>query len=41
MPDAPEDVQRMVHSLLLPQPMQYFTETVASAELAETFLKAR
>ena len=28
MPDATEDVQRMVHSLLVPQPMQYFTETV-------------
>lgn len=33
MPDAPEDVQRMVHSLLVPQPMQYFTETVAALDL--------
>jgi pimeloyl-ACP methyl ester carboxylesterase len=28
MNDAPEPVQRMVHALLLPQPYQYFTETV-------------
>jgi pimeloyl-ACP methyl ester carboxylesterase len=33
MPDASEDVQRMVHSLLVPQPMQYFTETVAPLDL--------
>ncbi|MEI8413101.1 MULTISPECIES: alpha/beta fold hydrolase [unclassified Kribbella] len=33
MPDASEDVQRMVHSLLLPQPMQYFTETVVPLDL--------
>jgi pimeloyl-ACP methyl ester carboxylesterase len=26
--DAPEPVQRLVHSLLVPHPMQYFTETV-------------
>jgi pimeloyl-ACP methyl ester carboxylesterase len=35
MPDASEDVQRMVHSLLVPQPMQYFTETVDAASAAE------
>lgn len=28
MNDAPPPVQRMVHQLLLPQPFQYFTETV-------------
>jgi pimeloyl-ACP methyl ester carboxylesterase len=32
MQDASEDVQRMVHSLLVPQPMQYFTETVDVTE---------
>jgi pimeloyl-ACP methyl ester carboxylesterase len=33
MPDASEEVQRVVHSLLVPQPMQYFTETVAPLDL--------
>lgn len=33
MPDASEDVQRMVHRLLVPQPMQYFTETVVPLDL--------
>src|SRR5438067_719105 len=28
MQDAPENVQRLVHSLLVPQPMQYFTTAV-------------
>lgn len=28
MQDAGEDVQRLVHGLLVPHPMQYFTETV-------------
>ena len=28
MNDASEDVQRTVHALLVPQPMQYFTESV-------------
>jgi pimeloyl-ACP methyl ester carboxylesterase len=28
MQDAPEEVQRLVHSLLVPQPMQYFTAAV-------------
>ena len=28
MNDAPEDVQRLVHALLVPQPFQYLTETV-------------
>ena len=28
MNDAPDDVQRMVHQLMVPQPYQYFTETV-------------
>lgn len=27
--DATEDVQRVTHSLMVPQPFQYFTETVA------------
>ena len=29
MQDADEPLQRLAHSLLVPQPMQYFTETVA------------
>ena len=29
MTDAPEEVQRLTHSLMVPQPFQYFTETVA------------
>jgi pimeloyl-ACP methyl ester carboxylesterase len=29
MQDADEPLQRLVHSLLVPQPMRYFTETVA------------
>jgi pimeloyl-ACP methyl ester carboxylesterase len=33
MQDAPEDVQRMVHGLLVPQPMQYFTEAVVPLDL--------
>lgn len=28
MNDAPEEVQRAVHALMVPQPFQYFTETV-------------
>jgi pimeloyl-ACP methyl ester carboxylesterase len=28
MNDAPEPVQRMIHALMVPQPYQYFTETV-------------
>jgi pimeloyl-ACP methyl ester carboxylesterase len=28
MQDASEDVQRLAHSVLVPQPMQYFTESV-------------
>ena len=28
MPDASEELQRLVHSLLVPQPMQYFTQAV-------------
>jgi pimeloyl-ACP methyl ester carboxylesterase len=27
--DAPEEVRRLTHSLMVPQPFQYFTETVA------------
>jgi pimeloyl-ACP methyl ester carboxylesterase len=34
MQDAEEPVQRLVHSLLLPQPFQYFTETVAPIDPA-------
>jgi pimeloyl-ACP methyl ester carboxylesterase len=33
MPDAPESMQQLVHSLLVPQPMQYFTETVEPLDL--------
>jgi pimeloyl-ACP methyl ester carboxylesterase len=33
MTDAPEDVQRLAHSLTVPQPMQYFTEPVAPLDL--------
>ncbi|MGH3701188.1 MAG: alpha/beta fold hydrolase [Pseudonocardiaceae bacterium] len=33
MQDAGEDVQRMIHSLLVPQPMQYFAETVPALDL--------
>ena len=29
MTDAPEEVQRLAHSLMVPQPFQYFTQTVA------------
>lgn len=32
MQDAPEDVQRLVHGLLIPQPMSYFRETVAAVD---------
>ncbi|RSM70689.1 alpha/beta hydrolase [Actinoplanes sp. ATCC 53533] len=32
MQDADEGLQRLVHGLLTPQPMQYFTETVASVD---------
>jgi pimeloyl-ACP methyl ester carboxylesterase len=34
MQDASEEVQRLVHSLLVPQPMQYFTETVEPIDAA-------
>jgi pimeloyl-ACP methyl ester carboxylesterase len=30
--DAPEDVQRLTHALMVPQPFQYFTETVAPVD---------
>lgn len=33
MQDAPVEVQRLVHDLLVPQPMQYFTEPVAPLDL--------
>jgi pimeloyl-ACP methyl ester carboxylesterase len=33
MPDASEEIQRLVHSLLVPQPMQYFTQPVAPLDL--------
>jgi pimeloyl-ACP methyl ester carboxylesterase len=29
MTDAPEEAQRLTHSLMVPQPFQYFTQTVA------------
>ena len=34
MQDADEQTQRLVHSLLVPQPMQYFTETVKPVDPA-------
>jgi pimeloyl-ACP methyl ester carboxylesterase len=34
MQDAPEDVQRLVHSLLVPHPMQYFTAAVEPVDSA-------
>lgn len=34
MTDADEQTQRLVHSLLTPQPMQYFTETVTPVDPA-------
>jgi pimeloyl-ACP methyl ester carboxylesterase len=34
MNDAPEAVQRAIHPLLVPQPYQYFTETVRSLDPA-------
>jgi hypothetical protein len=34
MPDASEETQRLVHGLLVPQPMQYFTETVTPIDPA-------
>jgi pimeloyl-ACP methyl ester carboxylesterase len=30
--DAPQDVQRLTHALMVPQPFQYFTETVAPVD---------
>jgi pimeloyl-ACP methyl ester carboxylesterase len=34
MNDAPEQVQRTVHALMVPQPFQYFTETVEPLDVA-------
>ncbi len=34
MNDAPEDVQRTVHALMVPQPMQYFTTAVEPLDAA-------
>jgi hypothetical protein len=34
MQDADEQLQRLVHSLLVPQPLQYFTETVKPVDPA-------
>lgn len=34
MNDAPEEVQRAVHALMVPQPFQYFTETVEPLDAA-------
>lgn len=34
MNDAPEPVQRTVHALMVPQPFQYFTETVEPLDVA-------
>lgn len=34
MNDAPEDVQKAIHALMVPQPFQYFTETVEPLDAA-------
>jgi hypothetical protein len=31
--DAGEDIQRLTHSLMVPQPFQYFTDTVAPLDV--------
>lgn len=38
--DAEENVRKLVHSLLVPHPMQYFTEPVASARPSELGIPA-
>ena len=40
MQDAPEAVQRLVHELLVPQPLRYFTEPVAPlrADVARSYV---
>jgi pimeloyl-ACP methyl ester carboxylesterase len=38
MQDASEDVQRMVHDLLVPQPMQYFTTPVEPVDAPAAYL---
>ena len=40
MNDAPEAVQRAVHALMVPQPMQYFTETVEPLDAAALGVQA-
>jgi pimeloyl-ACP methyl ester carboxylesterase len=35
--DATEEVQRLVHSLLVPQPMQYFTQAVEPLDRSHAF----
>lgn len=40
MQDASEDVQRLVHQLLVPQPMQYFTEAVEPLDAAALGVEA-
>lgn len=37
MQDASEDVQKLVHSLLVPQPMQYFTQAVEPLDRSNDF----
>jgi len=37
MQDASEDVQTLVHGLLVPQPMQYYTQAVAPLDLSHGF----
>jgi len=34
MNGAPEEVQRVIHALMVPQPFQYFTETIEPVDLA-------
>ncbi|RVX38511.1 pimeloyl-ACP methyl ester carboxylesterase [Nonomuraea polychroma] len=40
MQDADESTQRLIHSLLVPQPMRYFTETVTPVDPAALGLPA-
>lgn len=40
MQDASEDVQRLIHSLLVPQPMQYFTTPVPTVDPARLGIPA-
>ena len=41
MQDAPEPVQRTVHALMVPQPFQYFTETVEPLDWRRSASRSR